>query len=98
MDSIVGKTIVSALVMADIQALIDSGDLKLEEVKNTFVSQVNRSTTLDDEGIKAACAATDDDDDDLLVKNMLLIEQQGYSVLQPDKEEEERHESALSDN
>lgn len=58
----------------EIKNLIASGDVSLQERKETFRKLTGRDTTLPNDRLIEAIAATDDDDDELFVANVLKHE------------------------
>jgi hypothetical protein len=57
----------------DMQTLVISGDLDLNERRDVYARKAGIKLKMTDDDIVAACAATDDDDDEMFVNNVNSI-------------------------
>jgi hypothetical protein len=62
--------------IAEIKALIESGDVSLADERAKYLRKTGKNCPLDDEKLILAIAMTDDDDDDLFVANVDKVAQQ----------------------
>lgn len=84
--------------LAEMLALVQSGDTKLDEVKAKFKAATGSDPTLSDQEL-AAATCTDDDDDDELIKNIIDIQANGLVVYEDESSiDEDEKEFVKSDN
>lgn len=62
--------------IGEIRALVKTGDINLQERRETFERMRGLKTICTDEQLIRAIAATDDDDDDLFCDNVMLAEKE----------------------
>ena len=74
MNDVATKLKVSEKMVGEMESLVASGDLQLQDSKDLFQAKFGRPFRGHDLALMAAHAATDDDDDDLLLQNMCSAE------------------------